>query len=160
MTFQPMSCNSDKLAEKLESTRWAIDFNWNQICKISERMKAYSASAGDTLFEEGSKDGTMGILLKGRLNIMKLDDFGVKTELATLSRAQSFGEMSLLDDEPRSASIEAATDVEVLLLTRASLFKLVDSNPSLAFKLLWSISKLLSQKLRQTSGRYLHELHH
>jgi CRP-like cAMP-binding protein len=160
MTFQPTPCNSDKLAEKLESTRWAIDLNWNQLVKISVRMKAYSASAGDILFEEGSKDGTMGIVLKGRLSIMKLDDLGVKTEIATLSNNQSFGEMSLLDDEPRSASIEAATDVEVLLLTRDALFGLVDANPSLAFKLLWSISKLLSQKLRQTSGRYLHEMHH
>ena len=158
MGLEKVRCSNDELAEKLESTRWAIDFSWKQLCGISEHMEAYTVTKNTTIFEDGSKDNTMGILVTGKLNIIKQEPGKDSVSIANILPSQSFGEMSLIDGEPRSARIVASTDAELLLLTKEELFKLVDANPTLAFKLLWMISYMMSQRLRKTSGGLLEQL--
>lgn len=158
LSLKKIICSENDLAEKLESTRWALDFSWKQIVTVSKYMEANSCRAGEVIFDDNSSDNTMGIVVKGKVNIVKKDDQGKATTMATLFSSQSFGEMSLIDGEPRSAQIVAATDVELLLLTKESLFNLVDTSPALAFKLLWSITKMLSQRLRKTSGNLVEQI--
>jgi CRP/FNR family transcriptional regulator, cyclic AMP receptor protein len=157
MSLEKINCSDDSLAEKLESTRWALDFSWSQICNISKYMEAYTAKSGVVIFDDHETDNTMGIVVKGKIDIVKTEE-GMATTIATLLPSQSFGEMSLIDGEPRSAKIVAASDVEILLLTKENLFNLVDTNPKLAFKLLWMISQMISQRLRKTSGNLLEQL--
>ena len=158
MGLDKVECTNDELAEKLESTRWAIDFSWRQLCGISEHMEAYTVTKNTTIFENGSKQNTMGILVTGRLNIIKQELGKDSVLIANILPSQSFGEMSMIDGEPRSARIVASTDAELLFLTKDGLFKLVDTNPSLAFKLLWMISYMMSQRLRKTSGGLFEQL--
>ncbi|MCW8855178.1 MAG: cyclic nucleotide-binding domain-containing protein [Gammaproteobacteria bacterium] len=152
MSLVVYKCNDDKLAEMLELTRWAKDFSWEQICNISKQMDAYKANKGDLIFEEGSSDNTMGIVVKGKIDIVKDDADHNRKVIATLMPSQSFGEMSLIDGEPRSAGVVASTDVVLLFLTKDKMFELVNTKPALAFKLIWLISQMLSQRLRKTSG--------
>lgn len=153
-----IECTKDELTEKLESTRWAIDFSWNQLCGISAQMDAYTATKGTIIYEDGSRGNTMGIVVKGSLDIVKQEPGKPAVKIAAILPSQSFGEMSLIDGEPRSAQIIASTDVELLFLTKDGLLKLVDGSPSLAFKLLWMISFMMSQRLRKTSGGLLEHL--
>ena len=152
MSLQAYNCNNDKQAEMLELTRWAKDFSWEQICNISKQMQAYKANKGDIIFDEGSSDNTMGIVVKGRIDIVKGDADKNRKVIASLLPSQSFGEMSLIDGEPRSAGVVASTDVVLLFLTKEKMFELVNTKPSLAFKLMWMIAQMLSQRLRKTSG--------
>ena len=152
MSLQVYNCNNDKLSEMLELTRWAKDFSWEQICNISKQMQAYKANKGDIIFEEGSSDNTMGIVVKGRIDIVKGDMDKNRKVIASLLPSQSFGEMSLIDGEPRSAGVVASTDVVLLFLTKEKMFELVETKSSLAFKLMWMIAQMLSQRLRKTSG--------
>ena len=152
MSLVVYKCNDDKLAEMLELTRWAKDFSWEQICNISKQMDAYKANKGDLIFEEGSSDNTMGIVVKGKIDIVKDDAGHNRKVIASLMPSQSFGEMSLIDGEPRSAGVVASTDVVLLFLTKDKMFELVNTRPALAFKLMWLISQMLSQRLRKTSG--------
>ena len=152
MSLQAYNCNDDKQAEMLELTRWAKDFSWEQICNISKQMQAYKANKGDIIFDEGSSDNTMGIVVKGRIDIVKGDVDRSRKVIASLLPSQSFGEMSLIDGEPRSAGVVASTDVVLLFLTKEKMFELVSTKPSLAFKLMWMIAQMLSQRLRKTSG--------
>ena len=152
MSLQIYNCNDDKLAEMLELTRWAKDFSWEQICNISKQMQAYKANKGDIIFDEGSSDNTMGIVVKGRIDIVKGDMDKNPKVIASLLPSQSFGEMSLIDGEPRSAGVVASTDVVLLFLTKEKMFELVKTKYSLAFKLMWMIAQMLSQRLRKTSG--------
>ena len=152
MSLQVYNCSDDKLAEMLELTRWAKDFSWEQICNISKQMEAYKANKGDTIFDEGSSDNTMGIVVKGKLDIVKDDVDKNRKVIASLLPSQSFGEMSLIDGEPRSAGVIASTDVVFLFLTKEKMFDLFNTKSSLAFKLMWMIAQMLSQRLRKTSG--------
>lgn len=152
MGLHRIICSDDDLANKLELTHWAKDFSWDQVCTISQYLEAYSATKDTVIFEEGSEDNNMAIVISGKVDIIKKESGSQVNVIASIYSSQSFGEMSLIDGEARSAQAIAATDVELLLLSKHNLFTLRDSNPSLAFELLWIISQMLSQRLRRTSG--------
>jgi CRP-like cAMP-binding protein len=141
----------------LDQTRWASDFTWTQICKISEQMHAYKAEKDCVIFEEGSTDQSLGIIVEGNVDIVKTDGDETRV-LATLHPSHSFGEMSLIDGEPRSAKVVAATDVVMLILNKDSFFELGKTTPALALRLLWKISAMISQRLRRTSGQLVDHL--
>ncbi|VAW52883.1 hypothetical protein MNBD_GAMMA07-1926 [hydrothermal vent metagenome] len=158
MTLKKIQYSNDDLANSLELTRWAEDFSWDEICSISKQMVAYSAPKGTIIFEEGSEDNTMAIVIKGKVDVVKRESGSTINVIASILPSQSFGEMSLIDGEARSAQMVASSDVEMLFLSKKGMFKLRDENPLLAFKLLWIISQMLSQRLRRTSGNLVAQL--
>lgn len=158
MDLQKIHCSEDELANLLEKTNWAIDFSWDQICTISRHMLAYQAKKGTVIFDEGSDDNTMAIVINGKIDIIKKNSGSKINIIASIVKSQSFGEMSLIDGEERSARAIASTDVELLLLTKEQLFEILDENATVAFKLLWIISQMLSQRLRRTSGNLVAQL--
>ncbi len=153
-----VSYTSEELAEILDGTNWATDFSWRQIRQISKHLRAYKARKGNVLFEEGEIDQSMCLIVKGQVNIVKSGNIHDTTKIATINAPHSFGEMSLIDGEPRSAQVVAATDVLILLITKDSFFKLVEQVPPLALQLLWKISKLISQRLRKVNGQLVEYL--
>jgi len=153
-----MQYSKDDLANSLELTRWAESFTWDEVCIISMHMEAYTASKGTVIFEEGSEDNTMAIVIKGKIDVVKKESGSKVNVIASIFPSQSFGEMSLIDGEARSAQTLAATDVDMLFLSKDKMFALRDENPQLAFKLLWIVSKMLSQRLRRTSGNLVAQL--
>lgn len=85
-------------------------------------------SKGDVLFEEGAEGSEAYIIRHGYVTITKKD--GERTvELATRGPGEIVGEMALIDDAPRSASLVAKTDVEVELLTRKELDEMFTDLP-------------------------------
>lgn len=158
MALTKTKCTEDDLANNLELTRWATEFSWNQICTISKHMEAYSATKGTIIFDEGSEDNTMAIVIRGKIDIVKKESGCKVNIIASIFPSQSFGEMSLIDGEARSAQAIASTDVDMLFLSKDKLFRLLDENPKLAFRLLWVISQMLSQRLRRTSGNLVAQL--
>jgi len=158
VALKRLQFSKDDLANSLELTRWAEDFSWNEICAISMHMEAYSASKGTVVFEEGSEDNTMAIVIKGKVDVVKKESGSKVNIIASIFSSQSFGEMSLIDGEARSAQAVAATDVDMLFLSKDKMYALRDKNSRLAFKLLWIISKMLSQRLRRTSVNLVAQL--
>ncbi len=158
MTLKKINSTEEELANSLDLTRWAADFSWDQICTISQHMQLYTAGRGTIIFDEGAEDNTMAIVTKGKIDIIKKESGSQVNIIASILPSQSFGEMSLIDGEPRSAQAVAAMDTEMLFLSKEELFILLNSNSELAFKLLWIISKMLSQRLRRTSGNLVAQL--
>lgn len=150
-----MHCSSEKLAEMLDQTRWAVDFSWEEIKKLSEYMRAYEISAGEIIFREGDVDRYLCVLLKGSVEVYKKDGKNRSSKIATVMAPQSLGEMSLLDGGSRSGMAKAKADVLMMALSRDDLHRLSEEVPALAYKLLLKIAQLLSQRLRQTSGQLI-----
>ena len=63
--------------------------------------------------------------------------------------------MSLIDGEPRSATAVAESNCVLLVLTRERLDQLATKAPGLAYKVLLLLARLISQRLRQTSGKFV-----
>lgn len=148
-----MHCSSEKLAEMLDQTRWAMDFSWDEIKKLSEYMRAYEIKSGEVIFREGDTDRYLGVLLKGSVEIYKRNLKNASNKIATVMAPQSLGEMSLLDGGARSGMAKVKTNVLLMALSRDDLNKLSEEVPALAYKLVLKIAQLLSQRLRQTSGQ-------
>ena len=136
-----------KYAQILEKTKWANDFSWNHIKKICLYIDPVMAKPGAIVFKEGETDKSLGIIVKGAIDIIKEN-----TRVTTLTSSQTFGEMALIDGEPRSASGIAVKETIIFFMTEEHLLRLTEDDPQLGVQLLWKISKLISQRLRHTTG--------
>jgi CRP-like cAMP-binding protein len=135
-------------AQILDSSHWGEDFSWEQLQTISYYFKPYAASKGTVIYEEGEIGTSMGIIVKGAIGVYKNNRL-----ISTLRVGRTFGEMSVIDAQPRSATARAEKDTVFLSLDKASMIVLSDKHPVLAFKMIWNISRALSQRLRLTSGQ-------
>lgn len=142
-----------RIAELLDGTHWASSLSWNQLVNLGAYFKAYEAPKQAVIFKEGQVERRMGIIASGQVDILKTDQQLHATVLARLRPGQTFGEMSLIDDEPRSATAVAAVDSLILFINKQDFLLLSRELPPLAFAVLWKVSRQLSQRLRRTSGQ-------
>ena len=104
----------------------------------------------------------MCIIVEGKVDIVKEDGRLKRKLIASVSAGKAFGEMSLIEGDMRSAAAMASEDSTLLVLTKENFELLLNDNCVLGTKLLLKISKLMSQRLRMTSGilvDYLSEMH-
>ncbi len=141
-----------KYATILEKTKWAKDFSWDHIRKICNYIHPVKAKKGKIVFREGDREESLGIIVKGSIDVFKNGDDG-SIKVATLKSSQTFGEMALIDGEPRSASGVAAEDSIIFFISKDSLLSISADHPKLGFQILWKISKLISRHLRKTTGQ-------
>jgi CRP-like cAMP-binding protein len=100
---------------------------------------------GDIIFEENSIGKEMYIILTGNAKVIKKKD-GAETTLATLEEGVFFGEMSLFDNSPRSATVKALGDIKLLEINQKNFLKKISRDPSLAFRML----EKMSQRIRNS----------
>lgn len=140
-----------KYALILEKTKWASEFSWDSIRIICNYIHPVSAQKGAVVFKEGAKEESLGIIVKGAIDVIKEGE-NENVRLTTLKSSQTFGEMALIDGEPRSATGIAARDSVIFFISKKSLLQLSEDHPKLGLQMLWKISKLVSQHLRRTTG--------
>ena len=95
---------------------------------------------GETIFHGGEPGDDLFLVKDGRVGVFITSDVGEKIVLAEATRGDVFGEISLLDGGPRTASAAAIEETAVLTLDRDKLFELVQRHPHVALDLLtgWS----------------------
>jgi CRP-like cAMP-binding protein len=145
-------------ANLLEQSVWSFSFERKDLLDLAEFLKGYSASKGDVICNEGDGESFMAIIIRGRLAVFKSAPDGTQPLVGHLGADKSFGEMSVVDREPRSAKVIADTDVRLLVMSRQEFDRLLDAQPRLACKFLTRIARLLSQRLRQTTGQLAEHL--
>ena len=110
------------------------------------------------IVREGGHEVYLCLLVDGKVRVEKEGDRRVAKSLGSVGPGKTFGEMSLIDGEPRSASIIAEEAATLLVLTGDDFQSLSVEVPRLAIKILLKISKVMSQRLRQTTGALLNHL--
>jgi CRP/FNR family cyclic AMP-dependent transcriptional regulator len=104
-------------------------------------------AAGQVIFEEGSVGRVMYVLVSGVVELSKITGNG-KTLLKTVDQKNDlFGEMSLIDDQPRSATASALQDCELYVINETNFENLIKSNGGFAFKVI----QILSERIRQAN---------
>jgi CRP/FNR family transcriptional regulator, cyclic AMP receptor protein len=131
------------------------NFNLVEIQALGEFMQVYRTDAGIEIIREGDAGDFMVILVEGRIEVFKQDRSNAPRLIALISPGQSFGEMSMIDGEPRFASCVAAEPCMIAVLSRDSLARIILEQPVLGSKILMELVLMLSQRLRQTSSRLL-----
>lgn len=101
--------------------------------------------------EEDKNNQSFFVIIEGSVNVIVFTSEGKQTILATLHRGDFFGEMALLDGEPRSASVVAAEPCSLLMLYRQSFLELLKSQPTMATRMLVEMSHRLRKANRHIS---------
>ncbi len=105
---------------------------------LASEGKQMSYKAGDTIVGEGAMGVGFYLILEGKAEVRK----GSRV-LAALGKGQYFGEMSLMDDQPRSADVVAVTPTTCWALTSWAFTALVKTNPDVALLMLKEMVKRL-----------------
>ena len=138
-------------AELLDATRWASDFSWQEILQLASYMVLADFPRGAWLCREGRYDRFLYIIVSGSAEVIKESAVHESAVIATLLEGQTLGEMSLIDGEPRSASVRARTDCQVLALSSNAFNHLLDERPRLGNGLLLKIGNLKSSAARSAN---------
>lgn len=117
------------------------------ITYLAGEVHERSLPAGTMLFQEGDKGDALYFILNGSLEITQKSGPDREIVLATFKPGDYFGEMSLLDEKPRSASARAVTDCRLFALDREDFVVLLEKNPAIALQL----SRSISERLRKTT---------
>jgi CRP-like cAMP-binding protein len=100
---------------------------------------------GERIVTQGQPGDHLFVIVRGRVSVMILSPDGREVVLTTLGEGDHFGEMALLDDSPRSASVVASERSELAILSRQTFFDLLRTNFSLTRALLSSFTRRLRQ---------------
>ena len=136
--------NNIALFDKLES---------NELKTISEYMNTVQITKGAILFNEGDKGDYVCFVVDGKLDVIKESDAHDAVVITTLSKGRSIGDMSIIDNFPRSATIKAQTDSKLVTLSRKDFDIILDEYPRIGIKVLKGMTRLLSLYLRKASGQ-------
>ncbi len=113
---------------------------------LAPSIRVQSLKQGQTLFYKGDEGTALYIIKKGAIKIVLPSKIGDEIIVAIFTKNDFFGEMALLDEEPRSANAIALEPTEVLVLNRNNFLSFLQTNRN-AIK---SILSALSKRLRQT----------
>lgn len=136
----------------LEKSRLAQGLGWQELQTLAGYLDAYGAKAGVTVCRQGDRSDFMCLLFRGRASVVKTDLHQQQKEIASIGPGQTVGEMALIDGEPRSASVIAKNAVVLLVLSEERFDQMAEEVPRLWGKLLLQLARIMSRRLRQTSG--------
>ena len=104
---------------------------------------------GEAIVEQGKQSHALSIILTGRARVIATDPRGREVILATMRPGDYVGEMSLIDNEPHSATVMAEIQTDALTLGRLEFARCLPENSSMAY----AVMKGLVQRLRQADRK-------
>lgn len=122
---------------------------------IGERCRETSFKAGQIIFRERSVGDHFYIVLRGEIEVWKDFDLPSRDRLAAHGAGHIFGEMALVDDLPRSATVIARTDTTLLYLGREHFQEVLQQSTTVARSILRSLSAMV----RQSNDSFVASLH-
>jgi CRP-like cAMP-binding protein len=128
-----------------------VNFKLTELMSISMVARLEKYFAGEGVFQEGDPGDALFIIKNGRVRVAKRNTHGYQHTLAFLEKGEYFGEISLVDQAPRSASVTADMDTELLKITRTDFKNLIAGNRELERKFYKSFSQVLCERLRVTN---------
>ena len=117
--------------------------------EVVKRMKRRDFPPNQIIVREGAPGNSMFFITAGQVEVRKKDTVtGIDFLLTEMGPGQNFGEMSLFDAAPRSATLQAETDVTLLVLDRPNLEELIESNPRAAAAFFFTLVQVFIERLR------------
>lgn len=135
------------------------DMDAIEVSKVLAIATPRTFPAGEVIIQEGEAGTSMFMMERGEVEITKrlgivLDEEVPRERIIIRLMADEgvcFGEMALLENEPRSATVTAATECQVWEIGREDFMRLIQQNRDLGCKILLRLAQLLSRHLRKTN---------
>jgi CRP-like cAMP-binding protein len=116
--------------------------------QLSPLLQPWRYSKGEVIFHQGDVGTTLYIVRKGEVAIRLSSADGKERTLALLKRGDAFGEMALLDGEPRSTDAVARDEAHLLRLQREDFQRFVEARPRVSLSLLAEMSRVVRRVTR------------
>ncbi len=123
----------------------ATEADWERLATAGSRQRF---RAGDVVVAQGENDRSLMIVLDGRLETV-VGSGRKQRRLSTIHAGSVLGELGFLDGAPRSASVVADTDVEVLRVEFEDFLVLSRAHAELTFRVLLDLSRILAMRVRR-----------
>jgi CRP-like cAMP-binding protein len=127
------------------------DLDEAEIAEIAEVCREEKFVSGEYIFREGESGNRLYLICEGEVRISRDVPGSGEEALAILKLGALFGEMAVFDRSERSTHAISNGGTTVLTITRPDFEMLLDFNREMAYKVLWSVTRLLSGRLRQTN---------
>jgi CRP/FNR family cyclic AMP-dependent transcriptional regulator len=129
-----------------------------ELLHIAEHINFLEIEPGEVLFREGDQTDCVYFVVGGQLDVIKGSQSGKEggmehVVITTLSKGRSIGEMSVIENKPRSATVRARSKATLVALTSEGFDLILEEYPKIGIKILKGIARLLSLNLRKTSSR-------
>jgi CRP-like cAMP-binding protein len=142
-----------EIVSALERVGLFQGFERAEIERILARGHVIEFPGGAILFREGDPGEGLYLVVAGSVRIIKTVVNVGEEAMAVAEAGDFFGEMALIDDMPRSATAEAREASRLFLLRKADFLDLVYTDPALGCKVLWTLCRSFSRRLRETTER-------
>lgn len=126
-----------------------VNFSEEQLRALTTLVTRRSAARGAIIMAAGDPTDSLYIILSGRFKVMMSDADGKEVILSILGPGEFFGEMGLIDDAPRSASVVAIEPCELLSLARRDFKKCMTENAEMAI----GVMRGLVRRLREADRK-------
>ena len=144
----------DRIKHILREIPFFEEFSDDDIDFFSGNLSLRFFDPPTVLFEEGDIGDFLFFVVEGKVEVRLKSADARHLIVAAFKRGSCVGEMSLIDDYPRSATVIVTEPSELLLLSRNRFESICRENPSVGFKFQRGIAKNLSVRLRKTTGRF------
>lgn len=138
--------------ELLEKVPLFAGLSRRQLGKLLVKLFEKGYESGETIFLEGEPGKALFIVLDGRVSICRVG-LGGEHRLATLAPGAYFGELALIDDQPRSATARADEPSALLILYKSHFDDLIEGHSTIAIRVMGNLLKALAGYVRAAHGR-------
>jgi CRP-like cAMP-binding protein len=127
------------------------DLDETELAAVAELCREERFRSGEYIFREGESGNRLYLITKGEVRISRDVPGSGEEALAVLKPGAVFGEMAVFDRSERSTHAISNGGTLALTISRTDFEMLLDFNRELAYKVLWSVTRLLSARLRTTN---------
>jgi len=133
-------------AQVMEDLFLFRDLPFNARLRVARICEARSIAAEEIIAEQGDPGNAMYVMVQGSVKVTRGDQ-----AIAILGAGQHFGEISLLDERPRSATVTSAGPGSVIIIRRDALMELCQREPGLGNRVLLALATSLADRLRSSN---------
>ena len=127
------------------------ELNQREVMLLLEASEKCTFDPGETIVREGSTGAYLYVIIEGSVSVIKGSDIGGGTELAKLGPGDSFGEVSLVDNGTRSASVMAMSTCILLRLAEKECWR----HPVISAKVYRNLARIIAKRLRNMDHLYV-----
>ena len=139
------------VVELLRNVSIFRDLDTGELARVSEVCREQTFKPGEYIFREGESGNRLFLIVEGEVRISREVPGSGEEALAVLKPGALFGEMAVFDRSERSTDAISHGGTKVITISRSDFEILLDFNRDIAYKVLWAVVRLLSQRLRSTN---------
>ncbi len=129
------------IARLITHSSLGAELSDNEVGVLGALMVERELADGEFLFEDGTNDDSLHVILMGKLEVVKRTGSDETASLAVLRDGELAGELSFIDGAPHTVGLRALCETHVLSLSRESFEAIVDSNPQLVYKVMRAVAR-------------------